>query len=123
VPTELVVVQKNLMSNYFSLDNGRLSCYIIESMVESFKHKGLKKYFEEGDSSKINQAHARRLRLILTQLQAAQDIRDMNFPGSNLHKLSGDREGFWSVSVSGNWRVIFRFIDGDAYDVDYLDYH
>lgn len=92
-------------------------------MIESFKHKSLKKFFETGDSSKLNQAHVRRLRLILTQLHAAQNIRDMNFPGSNLHKLSGDKEDFWSVSVSGNWRVIFRFEDGDAYDVDYLDYH
>ena len=58
-----------------------------------------------------------------TKSNENQNIRDMNFPGSNLHKLSGDREGFWSVSVSGNWRVIFRFEDGDAYDVDYLDYH
>ena len=58
-----------------------------------------------------------------TKSNENQNIRDMNFPGSNLHKLSGDREGFWSVSVSGNWRVIFRFEDGDVYDVDYLDYH
>jgi proteic killer suppression protein len=92
-------------------------------MIESFKHKGLKKFFEKGDSSKIHQAHTRRLQLILTLLHGATDIRDMNFPGSNLHKLSGDKKDFWAVSVSGNWRVIFRFEDGDAYDVDYLDYH
>jgi proteic killer suppression protein len=92
-------------------------------MIESFKHKGLKKYFETGDSSKLNQAHIRRLRLILTQLHATQNISDMNFPGSNLHKLSGDKEDFWSVSVSGNWRAILGSVDGDAYDVDYLDYH
>lgn len=90
-------------------------------MIESFKHKGLRKFFEKGDASKIQQAHTRRLQLILTQLHAARDIRDMNFPGSNLHKLSGDKKKFWSVSVSGNWRVIFRFEDGDAYDVHYLD--
>ncbi|MFQ5794720.1 MAG: type II toxin-antitoxin system RelE/ParE family toxin [Candidatus Bipolaricaulia bacterium] len=92
-------------------------------MIESFKHKGLRRFFEKGDSSKIQQAHIRRLRLILTQLHAAKEIRDMNFPGSNLHMLTGDKKGFWSVSVSGNWRVIFRFEDGHAYDVDYLDYH
>jgi proteic killer suppression protein len=92
-------------------------------MIESFKHKGLRKFFEKGDSSKIHQAHTRRLQLILTQLHAARDIRDMNFPGSNLHRLSGDKKDFWSVSVSSNWRVIFRFEDGDAYEVDYLDYH
>jgi proteic killer suppression protein len=92
-------------------------------MIESFKHKGLKNYFEKGDSSKIHQAHTRRLQLILTLLQSAKEIKDMNFPGSNLHKLSGDKNNFWSIKVSGNWRIIFRFEDGDAYEVDYLDYH
>ena len=92
-------------------------------MIESIKHKGLKRFFEKADSSKIHQAHTRRLQLILTLLHGASEIKDMNFPGSNLHKLSGDKQDFWSVRVSGNWRVIFRFEDGDAYDVDYLDYH
>ena len=92
-------------------------------MIESFKHKGLKKVFEKGDSSKIHQANTRRLQLILTQLHAVRNIRDMNVPGSNLHRLSSDKKNIWSVNVSGNWRVIFRFEDRDVYDVDYLDYH
>ena len=92
-------------------------------MIESFKHKGLEKFFQQGDAAKLHQAHRRRLQLILTQLHAAKEINDMNFPGSNLHKLSGERKDFWAVSVSGNWRVIFRFKGGDAYEVDYLDYH
>ena len=92
-------------------------------MIESFKHKGLKKYFEKGDSSKIQPGHKKRLRLILTQLNATATVRDINFPGSNLHRLSGDKKGFWSVNLSGNWRIIFRFEDGNAYHVDYLDYH
>lgn len=92
-------------------------------MIESIKHKGLKRFFEKDDSSKIHQTHTSRLRLILTLLYGAKEIKDMNFPGSHLHKLSGDKEDFWSVRVSGNWRVIFRFEDGDAHDVDYLDYH
>lgn len=71
----------------------------------------------------LKNPHVVRLRLILSLLHAANEIKDMNFPGSNLHKLSGDRKNFWSINVSGNWRVIFRFVDGDAYDVDYLDYH
>ena len=92
-------------------------------MIQSFRHKGLRLFFEKGDSSKIQPAHRQRVRLILTLLSAAKEIRDMNFPGSDLHRLKGNFKGFWSVTVSGNWRVIFQFKDGDAYDVDYVDYH
>ena len=92
-------------------------------MIESIKHKGLRAFFNKGDASKIQPKHKKRLRLILTLLHAASRAEDMNFPGSNLHLLKGDRKGFWSVNVSGNWRVIFRFEAGNAYDVDYLDYH
>lgn len=92
-------------------------------MVQSFRHKGLRLFFEKGHASKIQPAHRARLRLILTLLDAANDVGDMNFPGSNLHPLKGELKGFWSVTVSGNWRLVFGFGDGDAYDVDYLDYH
>ncbi len=92
-------------------------------MVRSFRHKGLRLYFEKGQAAKIQPAHRTKLRLILTLLDAATEVGDMNFPGSNLHPLRGDLKGFWSVTVSGNWRVVFRFEDGDAHDVDYLDYH
>lgn len=92
-------------------------------MIQSFRHKGLRLFFEKGDSSKIQPAHRKRVRLILTLLSAAKEIRDMNFPGSDLHRLKGNFEGFWSVTVSGNWRVIYQFKDGDAYNVDYVDYH
>ena len=92
-------------------------------MVESIRHKGLREFFEKGDLSKIQLGHKKRLRLILTHLHAASSIQDMNFPGSNLHRLKGKFAGFWSVSVNGNWRVIFRFENGNVYDVDYLDYH
>jgi proteic killer suppression protein len=92
-------------------------------MIQSFKHKGLRQFFQKGDSSRIQPAHRKRLRLILTMLHAADEIVDMNFPGSNLHRLKGERGDFWSVTVSGNWRIIFRFEDGDVYEVDYLDYH
>ena len=117
------LVTNFLLRKVFQLDNCHLSGYIIDSMIESFKHKGLKKFFEKGDSSKIHQVHTRRLQLILTQINAARDIRDMNFPGSNLHRLSSEKKNIWSVNVSGNLRVIFRFEDRDVYDVDYLDYH
>lgn len=92
-------------------------------MIQSFKHKNLQLYFEKGDSSKLKQSHLNRLRLILAKLHTAAAIKDMDFPGSGLHPLKGDKKDFWSLHVSGNWRLIFRFEKGDAYDVDYLDYH
>ena len=92
-------------------------------MIESFKNKSLQLYFEKGDSSKINPGHQKKVKLMLTLLQAAVDIKDLNFPGSDLHTLKGPRKGFWSIKVSGNWRIIFRFENGDVHDVDYLDYH
>lgn len=64
-----------------------------------------------------------RLERILDRLNAANEIKDMNYPGSNLHKLTGDKKDQYAVKVSGNWRVFFKFIDGDAYVVDYEDYH
>jgi len=66
---------------------------------------------------------ADRLGIILDRLNAANEIKDMNYPGSYLHKLTGDKKGQYSVRVSGNWRIFFEFIDGDAYVVDYDDYH
>ena len=92
-------------------------------MFSSFKHKGLRSFSETGDLSNIQAKHAKRLRLILGFLDAAVSPRDMNFPGFDLHPLKGDKKGYWAVKVSGNWRVTFRFHNGDAYDVDYLDYH
>lgn len=92
-------------------------------MIQSFKHKSLQLYFEKGDSSKLKQSHLKRLRLILAKLHTAVAIKDMNFPGAGLHPLKGEKKDFWSLTVSGNWRLIFRFENGDAYDVDYLDYH
>ena len=92
-------------------------------MIQSFKHKGLQRYYEKGDYSQIQPTHRKKIRLILSLLNAATEIRDLNFPGSNLHRLSGDLSNFWAVNVSGNWRIIFSFEDGDAFDVDYVDYH
>ena len=92
-------------------------------MIKSFKHKGLENFFYEGSKMGIRPEHAKKLERILDRLQAAKNVKDMNYPGSYLHQLSGDKDGQYSVRVSGNWRVFFEFIKGDAYIVDYDDYH
>ena len=92
-------------------------------MIKSFKHKGLKKLYESGSKQGVKPEHAARLRLILARLDASTAPDDMNLPGLSLHPLKGSLKNFWSVSVSGNSRVIFRFEDGHVIDVDYLDYH
>jgi len=92
-------------------------------MIRSFRHKGLERFFLKGTKSGIQAKHASKLRLILGRLHASQSPKDMNLPGLYLHQLGGDRSGTWSVQVSGNWRVTFRFGDGDAEIVDYEDYH
>ncbi len=92
-------------------------------MIKSFKHKGLEKFFNSGSKRGIRPDHANRLERILDRLDAANDIKDMSYPGSNLHQLSGDKNNQFAVNVSGNWRVFFEFINGDAYIVNYDDYH
>ncbi|ETX08575.1 MAG: hypothetical protein ETSY2_04645 [Candidatus Entotheonella gemina] len=92
-------------------------------MIQSFRHRGLQRLYERGDTSRLNADHVQRLRLILTLLDSATKPSDMNFPGSGFHALRGNLQDFYAVRVSSNWRVIFRFDNGDAFDVDYLDYH
>ncbi|MBW1699125.1 MAG: type II toxin-antitoxin system RelE/ParE family toxin [Deltaproteobacteria bacterium] len=92
-------------------------------MIKSFIHKGLEKYFYTGSKRGIKPEHAKKLGKILDRLHAATELRDMHYPGSNLHLLRGQYEGMYAVSVSGNWRIIFRFEQGHALDVDYRDYH
>ena len=92
-------------------------------MILSFKHKGLKRLFDEDDTRKVNQDHVKRLTRILAALDAADSPEQLDAPGWGLHKLKGELKDFYAVKVSGNWRVIFRFEDGDVLDVDYLDYH
>ncbi len=94
----------------------------IWQMIKSFKHKGLKEFFFTGSKKGIITEHADRLERILDRMNAANEIKDMNYPGSNLHKLSGDKKGLHAVKVSGNWRIFFEFIEGDAYIVNYDDY-
>ena len=88
-----------------------------------FVHKGLERFFLTGSKAGIQAAHARKLQLILGRLNASAAPRDMNLPGLYLHELKGDRQGTWSVRVSGNWRVTFQFDGTDAVAVDYEDYH
>ena len=92
-------------------------------MITSFIHKGLEGFYKTGKSSGIQAKHAKRLRLILTNLDQAESPNDMDLPGLRLHELKGSRKKVWSVSVSGNWRVTFRFIGRDAEIVNYEDYH
>lgn len=92
-------------------------------MIKTSGHKGLQKFFYTGSAAGIQAIHTKRLRIILTYLNEAEKIEDMGLPGFKLHPLKGNRKGLWAVSVSGNWRVTFKFEQGDAYIVDYLDYH
>ena len=92
-------------------------------MIRGFRHKGLAKFFETGSKAGVQAQDAERLRLILGRLSAATSPHDMALPGLSLHPLGGDRKGTWAVSVSGNWRVTFKFVGKDADAVDYEDYH
>lgn len=92
-------------------------------MIRSFKHKGLESFFLTGSKAGIDATHAGKLRLILGRLHAATEPRDMNLPGLRLHELKGDRQGTWSVRISGNWRVTFQFEGQDVTSVGYEDYH
>lgn len=88
-----------------------------------FTHKGLRRFYACGDAKGLNAALVARIRLLLSALQDANSPQDMDLPGWRLHPLQGDRRGQWSVRVSGNWRIVFRFVDGVAVDVDLIDYH
>lgn len=92
-------------------------------MIKSFRHKGLKKFFETGSRSGIQPHHAKRLRMQLAALETAQSIDDTDIPGFRLHSLKGSESGRWSIWVNGNWRITFEFVDGHAYVLDYEDYH
>lgn len=92
-------------------------------MIRSFRHKGLKLLYDKGDRRKVQAAHADKIERILARLDQATAPASMRLPGYRLHALKGDLAGFWSVTVSGNWRIIFRFESGHANDVDLVDYH
>ena len=92
-------------------------------MIVSFRHKGLKRLFEYGDPKGLNAQHVERLENILGLLHSARKIEDMTLPSFRLHPLTGTLKGHWSVTVRANWRIVFRFEDGEAHDVDLIDYH
>ncbi|HSR67606.1 MAG TPA: type II toxin-antitoxin system RelE/ParE family toxin [Acidobacteriota bacterium] len=92
-------------------------------MIQSIKHKGLRRFFESGSTASIQSQHRMKLRLQLAALDTAESIEDMNIPGFRLHPLKGKRQGSWAIDVSGNWRLTFRFEQGHVFDVNYEDYH
>ena len=92
-------------------------------MIASFRHKGLRRYFESGRVAGIQPTHAKRLKMQLAALDTAVTIEDMNVPGFRLHPLKVVDKGRWSISVNGNWRVTFEFENGNAFILDYEDYH
>lgn len=92
-------------------------------MIKSFKHKGLKQLFEKGVTSGVLAKDAERINDRLQSIDIAKDISELNRQIYKLHKLKGDREGYWSITVRANWRITFQFINGDAYILNYEDYH
>ena len=92
-------------------------------MIRSFRHRGLRRLFLRGDRKQVRPDQLNRIEDILARLNVVDRTTEIALPGYRLHPLKGDLEGFWSVTVSGNWRIIFRFAEGDAYDVDLIDYH
>ena len=92
-------------------------------MVKSLGIRGLERLFYVGDKGVIQPPHPQKTADVLDRLDAAVKLNDMNYPVSNLHQLKGRLKGIWSVQVSGNWRITFKFVEGSAYIVDYRDYH
>lgn len=92
-------------------------------MIINFKQKGLQQYYETGNGSKLPTQYLRKFNRLFDQLDAVTSVSDIQEMGSGIHKLSGDLADFWAVSVTPNYRIIFRFDAGDVYDVDYVDYH
>ena len=92
-------------------------------MTVSFRNKGLKRFFDDDDRSKLPHEMLERIRDILTALDNAVAVEELDRPSFRLHPLKGDLKGFWAVTVRANWRIIFRSADGDVSDVDLVDYH
>ncbi|WJG10928.1 type II toxin-antitoxin system RelE/ParE family toxin [Aliiglaciecola sp. LCG003] len=92
-------------------------------MIKSFKHQGLKLFYEKGKTSGIQPKHSKKLRMQLAAIDTAKDMDDINLPEFSLHQLKGEHFSIWSISVNGNWRVTFEFKDGNAFILNYEDYH
>ena len=92
-------------------------------MIRRIRHKGLRRFFETGDTRGINAQHADWLRVLLTTLDTTRGAAGLNVPGFGLHPLKGKRKGQWALSVSGNWRLVFEFDGDDPTDLELIDYH
>ena len=92
-------------------------------MIRTFRHRGLKRLYQQDDPSKVRADQVSRINDVLAHLDAARRPSDLDLPGYRLHPLRGGLKGMWSVTISGNWRIIFRFEDGNAFDIDLVDYH
>lgn len=92
-------------------------------MILNFKHRGLRRFYENDDSRGVSSEHVGKLQNILARLEVAENPEDMNLPGFRLHPLKGSRSGSWAVTVRANWRVTFRFNGWDVADINYEDYH
>jgi toxin HigB-1 len=92
-------------------------------MIRRFRHRGLKRLFEDDDRRGLNAQHVEKIRRVVARLARAIEPTDMDLPGWRLHPLKGALAGFWSITINANWRIVFRFENGDATDVDYVDYH
>jgi toxin HigB-1 len=92
-------------------------------MIKSFKHKGLQKFYETGNTAGIQPVHFQKLRMRLTALDTATILNDIDLPGFRLHPLKGDMQDLWAIDVNKNWRLTFKFVDGDVFIVNYEDYH
>ena len=92
-------------------------------MIGSFRHRGLQRLYEADDPSKLFAEHLQRIRLILAALDVAKKVQDLDVHTFHLHPLKGDRKGWWAVTVRANWRIVFRFENGKALDIDLVDYH
>jgi toxin HigB-1 len=93
------------------------------AMIKTFQHKGLKAFFETGSKASIKPNHAQKLKRLLTRLDIAKTVNDVNVPGWRLHPLTGDLVGHYSLVVNGNWRITFKFEGEDVVLLNYLDYH
>jgi toxin HigB-1 len=92
-------------------------------MIRSFKDRRLKRLYETGDRSRLAPELVEQIAVILAALDTAARVEQLALPTLRLHPLKGDLKGFWSVTVRANWRIIFRFESGDAFDVELIDYH
>ncbi len=111
------------MRNTFKLIDTRYVSGYKKDMIQTFRHKGLEQLYRKGIIKGVRADHVKCLRIILARLNASQHPEDMNLPGLKLHSLKGSKDGYWAVSVSGAWRLIFRFENHQVVDVDYQNYH